>query len=280
LMRRLIDQLVRRRTPERGVGMAVLRSPREIELMRAAGRVVHQVLEETRALVKPGVTTGELAKVAEKLIRASGGEALFKGVRTPATRYPFPAVICTSVNEQVVHGIPGPRVLTEGDIVSIDCGVRMKGYCGDAATTIPVGRIRPEIQKLLDVTAGSLDLALGLMKPGKYWSEIAAALQQMVESAGFSVVREFVGHGIGTEMHEDPKVPNYAAPRQRKKEDFRLESGLVIAVEPMVNAGTAEVKGGDSSGWPQVTRDGRWSAHFEHTVAISPSGVDVLTDGR
>jgi methionyl aminopeptidase len=260
--------------------MAVLKSPREIELMRAAGRVVYRVLKEMRALVRPGVTTGELEKVAGEIISSAGGVALFKGVRTRATRFPFPAAICTSVNEQVVHGIPGPRVLVEGDIVSIDCGVRMRGYCGDAATTLPIGRVRPDVRKLLDVTSGALDLALREMAPGRYWSEIAGAMQDYVESAGFSVVREFVGHGIGTEMHEDPKVPNYAEHRRSKKDDFRLEAGLVIAVEPMVNAGTPDVKESDASGWPQVTKDGRWSAHFEHTVAITPTGVDVLTDGR
>jgi methionyl aminopeptidase len=259
--------------------MVVLKSPREIELMRAAGRIVHQVLEKMREMVRPGVRTGDLAAVAEEMIVASGGEALFKGVRSPSAKFPFPAAICTSPNEGVVHGIPGDRVLREGDILSIDCGVRKKGYCGDAATTLPVGEITREVRRLLDVTSGALGLALVEMRPGRWWSEIALVMQSYVESAGFSVVREFVGHGIGQEMHEDPKVPNYTD-RSQRRQDFRLEPGLVLAVEPMVNAGGSEVTTGDQSGWPQVTRDGRWSAHFEHTVAISPGGIDVLTDGR
>jgi methionyl aminopeptidase len=278
-MRELSD--VRKlRQPSRVVaGMAVLKSPREIELMRAAGRLVRQLLQKLGGMVKPGITTGELERVAEEMIAASGAEALFKGVRTPSTKFPFPAVICASVNEEVVHGIPGDRVLKEGDIVSIDCGVRIRGYCGDAAETFPVGQISPEAQRLLEVTSGALQLAIREMRTGRYWSEIAGMMQDFAEAAGFSVVREFVGHGIGQQMHEEPKVPNYAD-RRRRKTGFRLEPGLVLAVEPMINAGVAEVRVGDSSGWPQVTRDGRWSAHFEHTIAITPTGVDVLTDGR
>ena len=259
--------------------MVVLKSPREIELLRAAGRVVRQVLQKLRTRVAPGVTTGELARIADEMIAASGSEALFKGVRTPSTKFPFPAAICTSVNEEVVHGIPGDRILKEGDIVSIDCGVRLKGYCGDAAETFAVGRIQPEAQRLLQVTSEALELAIREMRPGRHWSEVAGVLQDYVESEGFSVVREFVGHGIGQQMHEDPKVPNFAERRWRKT-GFRLEPGLVLAVEPMVNAGTADVRVGDASGWPQVTKDDRWSAHFEHTIAVTPWGVDVLTDGR
>jgi methionyl aminopeptidase len=259
--------------------MAVLKSPREIELMRAAGRVVRRVLESLRPMAVPGTTTGQMSRVADEIIAAAGGEALFRGVRTPATKFAFPAAICTSVNEEVVHGIPGERVLAEGDIVSVDCGVRLKGYCGDAAETFPVGRVDPEARRLLEVTSAALALALREMRPGRHWNEVAGALQDYVESEGFSVVREFVGHGIGQQMHEEPKVPNYAD-RRRRKSGFRLQPGLVLAVEPMVNAGTADVRMGDASGWPQVTRDGRWSAHFEHTLAVTPWGVDVLTDGR
>jgi methionyl aminopeptidase len=258
---------------------AVLKSPREIELMRAAGRVVHAVLVAMRGMVRPGLRTSELGAAADEIIAASGGEALFKGVRAPETKFPFPSAICVSINEEVVHGIPGDRILKEGDIVSVDCGVRRKGYCGDAATTVAVGRISEEARRLMDVTAASLDLALAEMRPGRFWSEIAGAMQRQVESAGFSVVRQFVGHGIGQQMHEDPKVPNYTD-RSQKKSDFELEPGLVLAVEPMVNGGTAEVRSGDWTGWPQVTGDGKWSAHFEHTVAITADGIDVLTDGR
>jgi methionyl aminopeptidase len=258
---------------------AVLKSAREIELMRSAGRVVHQVLERMREIVKPGIQTAELGRVAEEIIAASGSQALFKGVCSPAAKFPFPSAICVSINEEVVHGIPGDRILREGDIVSVDCGVRRKGYCGDAATTIPVGQIGEESERLMKVTADALALALAEIRPGRMWSEIAGAMQELVESRGFSVVREFVGHGIGQEMHEDPKVPNYTD-RSQRKQDFRLEAGLVLAVEPMVNAGSPDVRAADWSGWPQATRDGRWSAHFEHTVAVTPSGVDVLTDGR
>lgn len=247
--------------------------------MRAAGRVVRQVLNRLWEAARPGVTTGELGRLADELISAAGGEALFRGVKTANTKFPFPAPICVSVNEEVVHGIPGPRKLREGDILSVDCGVRLKGYCGDSATTIPIGKVSASVQRLLDVTSGALDMAISIMRPGMYWSEVAGAIQKMVESAGYSVVKEFVGHGIGQDMHEEPKVPNYTD-RDQRKQDFRLEPGLVIAVEPMVNMGTAAVKAGDWTGWPQVTKDGRWSAHFEHTLAVTPYGVDILTDGR
>ncbi|MCZ6683779.1 MAG: type I methionyl aminopeptidase [Planctomycetota bacterium] len=259
--------------------MLILKSPREIELMRAAGRVVYSVLQRLRELIRPGVTTSELNGVAEDIITRAGGEALFKGVRTSGARRPFPSVICASVNDVVVHGIANGTELHEGDIISIDCGVRLKGYCGDSATTIPVGSISAEARRLLDVTASTLEIAVSEMRPGRYWGEVAGKMQDHVESAGFSVVREFVGHGIGQQMHEEPKVPNYTDKGQLKA-DFRLEPGLVLAVEPMVNQGSAVVKVGDVSGWPQVTRDGRLSAHFEHTVAITSTGVDILTDGR
>lgn len=262
-----------------GLRDAVLKSPREIELMRAAGRVVFDVLQRLREIVKPGVTTAELGRQADEIIAAAGGQPLFRGVQTQNTKFPFPAAICASVNDEVVHGIPGDRVLREGDIISVDCGVRLRGYCGDSATTIAVGRVSRETQRLLDITSESLDLAIAEMRPGRFWSEIASRIQELVENAGFSVVREFVGHGIGQQMHEEPKVPNYTD-RKSRKGDFRLEPGLVIAVEPMVNAGCKEVKAGDWTGWPQVTKDAKWSAHFEHTVAITPSGVDILTDGR
>ncbi|HPF39255.1 MAG TPA: type I methionyl aminopeptidase [Phycisphaerae bacterium] len=257
----------------------VLKSAREIELMRDAGRIVHRVHEEMRKLVVPGVCGSDLGKAADEIIASAGAEALFRGVRTPSTRFPFPSAICASVNEVVVHGIPDDRPLEEGDIIAVDCGVRLKGYCGDAANTYAVGRISDEAERLLDVTKRTLDLAIAEMRPGRWWSEVASQMQALVESAGFSVVREFVGHGIGREMHEEPKVPNYSDHQQRKQ-DFLLEPGLVVAVEPMVNAGGRQVCAGDRTGWPQVTRDGRLSAHFEHTIAVTDSGVDILTDGR
>ncbi len=257
----------------------VIKSPREIELMRAAGRVVHQVLDELGTLVRPGVTTAALNARAEELIAAVGGIALFKGVRHQQARMPFPAAICASVNEQVVHGIPGERPLLEGDIVSVDCGVKLAGYCGDAARTFAVGRPKPAIQRLLDVTRAALELALAEIRPGRFWGEIGRQMQACVEAEGFGVVREFVGHGIGQDMHEPPNVPNYFE-RSRKYTDFELRPGMTLAIEPMVTAGKRKVVLGDATGWPVVTKDGSWAAHFEHTVAVTPDGVDVLTDGR
>lgn len=274
-----VGSLLRRARPEAPVGRLVLRSPREIELMRAAGRIVRQVLTEVARHVRIGVTTAELNRVAEAIIDAAGGTALFHGVQTTGTKFPFPAALCISVNDEVVHGIPGARRLADGDIVSVDCGVRLKGYCGDAATTIPVGTIKPVARHLLDVTSQSLDLAIERMRPGVRWSEVAGEIQRFVEASGCTVVREFVGHGVGTDMHEEPKVPNYTDAKQRK-EDFVLQPGLVIAVEPMVNAGRAEVACRDPSGWTQVTKDGSLSAHFEHTVAVTENGVSLLTDGK
>ena len=269
---------LQRAAPSSG-GRPVLKSAREIELMREAGRVVRRVHDEVGKLVAPGVTTESLNRRAEEIIAAAGGVALFKGVETTATKIPFPAALCVSVNDEIVHGRPGPRALREGDIVSVDCGVRLHGYCGDAAMTHAVGRIRPEHQKLLDVTWEALQVAIDLMRPGVAWSFVAGAMQRLVERNGFSIVREFVGHGIGAEMHEEPKVPNYTD-REQRKSDFELAPGLVLAVEPMVNAGRPEIVCRDETGWTQSTRDGKWSAHFEHTVAITDSGVDVLTDGR
>lgn len=256
----------------------VIKSPREIELLRAAGRVVCRVLDELGTLVRPGVTTAALDARAEEIIRAAGGTPLFKGVRNPQARMPFPACICASVNEQVVHGIPCERPLEEGDIVSIDCGVRLKGYCGDAARTFAVGTPALRIRQLLDATRESLEIAVREIAPGLRWSQVARLMQKCVESNGFGVVKEFVGHGIGQEMHEEPKVPNYYD-RSQRSTDFELRVGMTLAIEPMVTAGRCEVMPGDETGWPIVTKDGSWAAHFEHSVAVTATGADVLTDG-
>jgi methionyl aminopeptidase len=258
---------------------AVLKSAREIELMRGAGRLVRQVLQRVTELAAPGITTGQLNVEAERLIAEAEAEPLFKGVQVPRARFPFPAALCTSVNEEVVHGVPGDRALQDGDIVSIDCGVRLQGYCGDSAVTIAIGEIDPEVQKLMDVTKGMLDLAIEQMAPGVRWSAVAGAMQAIAEDSGFSVVREFVGHGIGQEMHEEPKVPNYYDAKQ-SAHDFELKPGVVLAVEPMVNMGVREVRYKDRDFWAVVTKDDRWAAHFEHTIAVTPEGCDVLTDGR
>jgi methionyl aminopeptidase len=257
----------------------VIKSPREIELMRSAGRVVHEVLMELGRMVQPGMTTAELDARAEELVRQAGGTPLFKGVRNPQARAPFPACLCTSVNEQVVHGIPNARPLKAGDIVSVDCGVRLRGYCGDAATTLAVGRLAPMVQNLLAVTQEALEVAIGATRPGERWSRVARLIQECVENGGFSVVREFVGHGIGQDMHEEPKVPNYYD-RSQRHADFELRPGMTLAIEPMVTAGRPEVRLADGTGWPVVTKDGSWAAHFEHSVAVTESGADVLTDGR
>lgn len=260
-------------------GGIVLKSAREIELMRAAGRVVYQVLTRVRELVKPGVTTVELNRVAEQMIEDVGGEPLFKGVTNPHAKFPFPAALCTSVNEELVHGIPNDQPLKEGDILSVDCGVRLEGYCGDSATTIPVGKTTGTVDRLLDVTERVLSRAIEQMKPGRQWSEIASEMQRFVEDFKFSVVRDFVGHGIGREMHEEPKVPNYWN-NKHKQIDFELMSGMVLAVEPMVNIGGHAVDYGSENRWVVVTADRKFCAHFEHTVAIKDDGSDVLTDGR
>ena len=254
----------------------VLKSTREIELMRRAGKLVAKVLDQACARVAPGVSTGELSAEAERMITEAGAEALFKGVVNPAARCPFPAALCTSVNEEVVHGIPSERILREGDVISIDCGVRVDGYCGDSARTVPVGKIAAPARRLLEVTRQALELAIAEMQVNRMWSEVSRLIQRLVESAGMSVVREFVGHGIGQEMHEDPKVPNYYD-RSHRRSDFRLEPGLTLAVEPMVTLGGGNVKYADADAWAIVTKDGRYAAHFEHTVAVTEGGVDILT---
>ncbi|MCG3127066.1 MAG: Methionine aminopeptidase 1 [Phycisphaerae bacterium] len=260
-------------------GKVVVKSPREVELMRDAGRVVCRVLDALGEMIRPGVTTAALDAEAARIIREAGATALFLGVRNPQARFPFPASICSSVNDEVVHGIPGPRELREGDIVSVDCGVRLKGYCGDAARTYAVGPISALDQQLLDVTRACLTVAVEQMRPGVRWSAVARQIQDCAERAEFGVVREFVGHGIGREMHEDPKVPNYDD-RRHRRDDFELVPGMTLAVEPMVTAGRPAVEFKDSARWTVATKDGSNAAHFEHTIAVTPSGNSVLTDGR
>ncbi|MBI4579337.1 MAG: type I methionyl aminopeptidase [Planctomycetes bacterium] len=244
--------------------------------MRLAGALVARILARIAEMARPGVTTADMNAVAEEMIAKAGAQALFRGVKTRQAKFPFPAALCTSVNEVVVHGIPSTRRLEEGDIVSVDCGVRLNGYCGDSAVTLRIGQVSHGVQRLLSVTQDALELAIGLIRPKTWWSDVAGRIQAHVEAAGFSVVREFVGHGIGREMHEEPKVPNYIDPRDRRQ-DFMLRSGMVLAVEPMVNMGAAAVVYGDATGWPVVTQDGSPAAHFEHTVAVTDGGVDILT---
>ena len=237
--------------------------------MRRAGQVVREVLELVRGQIKPGVTTLDLEKAAEERTKKLGARPAFKGY------HGFPCCLCTSVNSEVVHGIPSAkRILKEGEIVSVDFGAFVDGYCGDAAITVPVGeKIDPKTARLLKVTEASLDAAIAVVKPGATLGDVGFAVQKVVEAAGFSVVRDFVGHGIGIHMHEDPQVPNFGEAGRGMK----LRAGMVIAIEPMVNAGGPDVMVlGD--GWTAVTADGSMSAHFEHTVAVTATGARILTE--
>jgi methionyl aminopeptidase len=242
------------------------RTPDEIAKMRKAGRVVAEMHERTFEAVRPGVTTAELDQVARQVLEQRGATSNFLGY------HGFPAVICTSPNDMIVHGIPGPTRLEEGDIISIDCGAVVQGYHGDAAYTAGVGPVSPEAEKLLTVTEDSLWAGIAQMVDGNRLHDIGLAVQTVAEGAGYSVVREYVGHAIGTAMHEQPQVPNYWPGRPGP----RLRSGMVYAVEPMVNAGTAETRQLDD-GWSVVTADGRLSAHFEHTIVVGDDGPEVLT---
>ncbi len=253
--------------------MILLKSRDEIEKMRKAGKLVAEVLSEVARLALPGVTTKELDVHAERLILESGGRPAFKGYQPDFIRCgPFPATLCTSLNNEVVHGIPGDRVLKEGDLLSVDTGVELDGYYGDAAISIIIGKGSPEAERLVEVTRGALEVAIKMCIPGKRLSDVSHAIQDFVESEGFQVVRRFVGHGIGRSMHEDPPVLNFGDPGKGPE----LKPGMVIAIEPMVNAGTYEVDASPDY-WPVYTRDGKLSAHFEHTVAITEDGPDILT---
>ncbi|HEY3374859.1 MAG TPA: type I methionyl aminopeptidase [Candidatus Aquicultor sp.] len=246
--------------------MIIRKSKDEIATMRRAGRIVAETLQLIENTVQPGVETIKLDRVAEDFIRKSGGIPAFKGYRG------YPGSICASPNETVVHGIPGKRILKEGDIISIDVGVELDGYFGDAAATFPVGQISAEAQRLIDVTKSSLYDGIDECVVGKYLFDISYAIQQTAESAGYSVVREFVGHGIGRAMHEDPQIPNYGHPGRGPK----LEPGMVLAIEPMVNVGGYKVNI-LADNWTVVTSDKSLSAHFEHTVAVTDEGPYILT---
>jgi methionyl aminopeptidase len=238
----------------------------ELEGLRRAGRVVAVVLRELRRRVQPGVTTAELDAAAESRVRAAGAEPAFKGYRG------YPATLCASVNEQVVHGIPNRTPLASGDIVSLDMGVKLNGYYGDSAVTVPVGTVDDNVRKLLRVTREALDKGIAQVKVGGRISDIGHAIQAHVEANGFSVVREFVGHGIGASLHEEPQIANYGEPGRGP----RLAEGMTLAIEPMVNMGKAAVRV-LADGWTAVTRDGSLSAHFEHTVAVTADGPWILT---
>ena len=245
------------------------KSQAELGKMKRSGQIVRQVLDAVKTMVAPGVSTMDLENAAEEKIRELGAKPAFKGY------HEYPCVLCTSVNNEIIHGIPSEkRVLKEGDIVSIDCGVVLDGYYGDSAITVPVGKLlTPELQKLLDVTETSLKKAIAEVRLGKTVGDVGAAVQEYVEANGFSVVREFVGHGIGTRLHEDPQVPNFGT----RGHGTRLREGMVIAIEPMVNIGKPGTRVLDDK-WTAVTEDGSYSAHFEHTVAVTRNGPLVLTE--
>ena len=249
--------------------MITLKSAHELALMREAGRIVAEVLAGIREAVAPGVTTADLEAIADEVI-VGKYQAIpsFKGYRG------FPGMVCASVNEEIVHGIPGNRVLYEGDIVSVDVGVIYKGYHGDSAITVGVGQVDADSQRLMDVTAESLRIGIEAAKPGNWTTDISKAVQAYVESQGYSVVREYTGHGIGRQMHEDPQIPNYFEPRIGGR--IRLRPGMTFALEPMVNIGDWKTRVlGDH--WTVVTADGTRSAHFEHTVAVTKNGPEIMT---
>ena len=256
-----------------------LKSRRELELMRVAGRVVHKALSRAKEMAQVGMTTLELDRIVYDTYTSAGGQGLFKWYPTYEPGKGFPGNTCISVNDEVVHGIPGDRTLKDGDVVSVDCGIRLGGYCGDSAVTIAVGKVTPDAQRLLDVTQETLAIAVREIRPGRKWSDVARKMQEHVEKSGMSCVREFVGHGIGTRMHEDPKVPNFVSDEFKKRGDFYLQAGMTLAVEPMVILGQPDVVVLDDR-WTVVTKDNTPAAHFEHTIAVTPTGADVLTDGR
>ena len=247
--------------------MITLRSKREIEKIRAANQIVSEVLKYLQEVVKPGVSTFELDQITEKLIRKRGAVPAFKGYAG------FPASLCASINEVIVHGIPRKDIiLKEGDIISLDVGAKLNGYFGDAALTVPVGKVSPEAKRLMQATRDSLEEGIRTAWPDEHLFTLSNKIQRFVESQGYAVVRDFVGHGIGSQLHEEPQVPNYGVAGT----GMRLKAGMVIAIEPMVNAGTYEVQV-LADGWTAVTKDRKLSAHFEHTIAITDNGPDILS---
>ncbi len=245
------------------------KSAAEIEAIRQGGRILRQALELVAEHCQPGVRTEDMDRLAEDYIRSQGGIPTFKGYRG------FPGSLCISVNEEVVHGIPGRRKILDGDLVSIDCGVTWEGFVADAATTLAVGEVAPELRRLMDVTQEALHLGIDQARPGNFIRDISRAVQEHVEKHGFSVVRELVGHGVGRSMHEEPQVPNFVGPRKGPK----IQPGLVIAIEPMVNLGRCDVTVLEDR-WTFVTRDRLPSAHFEHTIAVTETGPQILTNGE
>ena len=254
--------------------MIVRKTAAELEKMRRSGLLVWQLLQKLREVAVEGASTMDLEVAAEKMIADAGARPAFKGYYVPAAGAVYQFVLCTSVNEEIVHGMPNPkRILKKGDIVSIDTGVKLDGYFGDSAITVPIGEVSERTRKLLQVTQESLELAIDRVRPGNRLFDVCGTVQRHVESNGFSVVREYVGHGIGTQLHEEPQLPNYV---DRKNENPRLKEGMVLAVEPMVNAGRPEAVVLKDR-WTAVAKDGSYSAHFEHCIAVTGNGPWVLT---
>lgn len=258
--------------------MYVLKSKREIDMMRRAGQVACLVLSRMREAAVAGISTGELDLIAREEMLKAGAVSGSRNYPTYEENKGFPGWTCVSVNEEIVHGVPGKRVLKQGDVVSLDVALSLNGYCADTCATVGIGEPPAIAKKLLDVTRSTLFMAIENIRPGRRWSEIARMVQKKVEAAGFSIVREFVGHGIGRSMHEDPKVPNFVT-GEGLRGDFELRPGMTLAVEPMVVVGKRDVKQLKDN-WTMVTVDSKAAAHFEHTIAVTEQGVDVLTDGR
>ncbi len=254
------------------VAMIVVKSPSEIAIMRKSGAILALALLAVRERIAPGVTTAELDAIAEEIIRSHGAIPAFKGVTQHSGQAPFPATITSSINDELVHGIPGPRKLRDGDIISIDCGTIFKGFVGDSAFSAPVGEVTQEAARLLEVTEQALAVGIEMMRPGNRTGDVSHAIQQHVETRGFSVVREYTGHGVGRSMWEQPQVPNYVSPGR----GARLRSGMTIALEPMVNQGAPGTRV-LSDQWTVATADGKPCAHFEHTIAVTRDGPVILT---
>lgn len=252
--------------------MITLKTPSEVKKMRVSGKVVAEILQILREEIRPGVTTGRLNSIAENEAKKRNARTVFKNYPHPRGKRPFPGAICASVNEEVVHGIPGSRLLQEGDLISIDFGVMVDGFAGDAAITVAVGEVEPEVKHLIRITEEALMIGIEQARQGNRLGYVSNAIQTYVEQAGFSVVRDYVGHGIGRNMHEDPPIPNYG----KAERGPVLKAGMALAIEPMVNLGTYSVytKGDE---WTVVTRDGKHSAHFEHSIVIGDQGPEILT---
>jgi methionyl aminopeptidase len=254
--------------------MIIRKSPAELEKMRASGLLVHSILSTLAGMVTEGISTLELEMAAEKMVSDAGAKPAFKGYYVPAVGQAYKYVLCTSVNDEIVHGLPSAkRILKSGDIVSIDTGVSLNGYFGDSAITVPVGEISAKARKLMDVTRESLERAIDKVRAGNRLFDICGAVEQHVRANGFSIVKEYVGHGIGTKLHEEPQIPNYI---DRRNENPRIKEGMVFAIEPMVNAGSGDSKMSPDK-WTAVSKDGSYSAHFEHVIAVTADGPWVLT---